>query len=71
MNIKLFFCCNMFRSVKIRSAANAIVVKLSDSWFAKMIYLAEIGTGVDNCLHMISRVQDLIIIDGRETCARY
>ncbi|SDL51096.1 DGC domain-containing protein [Maridesulfovibrio ferrireducens] len=51
---------------KAGQAANGIAVKLDESGFSKMICLAAIGAGVDNCITMASNVQDLIIIDGCE-----
>lgn len=47
-------------------AANALAVELSKSGFAKMVCLAGVGAGVEDCVADAGKVRDLIVIDGCE-----
>lgn len=49
-------------------AANSLAVELNRSGFAKMICLAGIGAGLEECVEAAGRVSDLIVIDGCEKC---
>lgn len=52
-------------------AANSLAVELNRSGFAKMICLAGVGAGIDECLSEAGKVRDLIVIDGCEKgCAQ-
>ncbi len=45
-------------------AANDLAVELSKSGFARMVCLAGIGAGLDDCVSDAEKVKDLIVIDG-------
>ncbi|CCO23470.1 putative zinc-binding protein [Maridesulfovibrio hydrothermalis] len=45
-------------------AANELAVELNKSGFAKMVCLAGVGAGLDDCVEDAGRVRDLIVIDG-------
>jgi len=47
-------------------AANALAVELNKSGFAKMVCLAGVGAGVEDCVADAGNVRDLIVIDGCE-----
>ncbi|WP_320172056.1 putative zinc-binding protein [Maridesulfovibrio sp.] len=45
-------------------ATNDLAVELNRSGFARMVCLAGIAAGLDNCVADAANVQDLIVIDG-------
>lgn len=47
-------------------AANALAVELNKSGFARMVCLAGIGAGLEDCVADATKVRDLIVIDGCE-----
>ncbi len=45
-------------------AANDVAVELNKSGFAKMVCLAGVGAGIQDCVEDAEKVRDLIVIDG-------
>ncbi|WP_027723362.1 putative zinc-binding protein [Maridesulfovibrio zosterae] len=45
-------------------AANNLAVELNKSGFAKMVCLAGVGAGKEDCVEDAGKVHDLIVIDG-------
>lgn len=45
-------------------AANDLAVELNKSGFARMVCLAGVGAGLEDCVSDAGKVKDLIVIDG-------